>query len=472
MIKKALFSKLPKVDEILNEGKIKGLLENYPRKSVVDSIRNQIDKIRTYIINSDKEKLMDYNIDIEQLLNKIVNQVKKDNKMGLRKVVNATGVIIHTNLGRSLISDEIKEELVDIAFNYSNLEFDIQTNGRGSRYSHIEEIICNLTGAEAALVVNNNAAAVLLVLNTIAKNKEVIVSRGQLVEIGGSFRVPDVMAQSGAKLVEVGTTNKTHIYDYENNINEETAAILKIHTSNYKILGFTKEVQIGELVSLSKSYDLPVIEDIGSGTLIDFSKYGITYEPTVVESIKEGADIVTFSGDKLLGGPQAGIIIGKKKYIDEMKKNQLTRAIRVDKMTLVCLEATLRLYLDEDTAINKIPTLTMMTMNIEIIKKRANELYNRIKNCNKYLQTEIIDGYSQIGGGAMPLEKIPTLLIALRSNGISINQLESSLRNYKIPIICRIQDNKVLLDVRTIKDEEFEIIIGCIKEIKGRDVNE
>ncbi len=282
--------------------------------------------------------------------------------------------MIHTNLGRSLLAKEAIENVIKVSENYSNLEYDLKQGKRGSRYSHVEELIKKVTGAEAAMVVNNNAAAVMLALNTLCEEKEAIVSRGQLVEIGGSFRVPDVMKFSRAHLVEVGTTNRTHLYDYENNINENTGVLLKVHTSNFKIMGFTEEVSSEEMVQLGEKYKLPVMEDIGSGTLVDFSKYGFTYEPTVQSSLEKGVDVVTFSGDKMLGGPQAGIIVGKKKYIDKMKKNQLTRALRIDKMTLAALEGTLKYYIDEKEAIENIPTLNMILSSKEIHKKKSSKI--------------------------------------------------------------------------------------------------
>ncbi|WIF94443.1 L-seryl-tRNA(Sec) selenium transferase [Caminicella sporogenes] len=469
MKKKELLSNLPKIDELLNKKEIQNILNEFPRITVVESIRNQVDKLRKKILKTEDSELINFKIDINDLIKNVFLEVKEANQMSLRRVVNATGVVLHTNLGRALISESIKEALLDVVCNYSTLEFDLSSGKRGLRYAHVEEILCKVTGAEAALVVNNNAAAVLLVLNTMAKGREVIVSRGQLVEIGGSFRVPDVMKQSGAKLVEVGTTNKTHLFDYEDKINEETAAILKVHTSNYRIFGFTKEVEAEDLVSLGKRYDIPVIEDIGSGTLIDFSKYGLKKEPTVKESLEKGVDIVTFSGDKLLGGPQAGIIVGRKEYIEKMKKNQLTRALRVDKMTLTALEATLRLYLNEEKAMREIPTLRMLTMSIEELREKANKLYQIIRERVKNIEIDLIDGYSQVGGGALPLEKLLSVLIAVSSKYFTANKIEVSLRNYKIPIITRISDEKVILDVRTIKEEEFEIIAEAIKSIESRD---
>ena len=348
--------------------------------------------------------------------------------------------------------------VVDIACSYSNLEYDLELGQRGSRYSHIEDIITRITGAEAALVVNNNAAAVMLVLSSLAKDKEVIVSRGELVEIGGSFRVPAVMEQSGAKLVDVGTTNKTHKYDYEDAVGEDTALLLKVHTSNFRILGFTSSVSLEELVEVGSKANIPVVEDIGSGVLIDLSKYGLEYEPTVQESIEKGVDVVTFSGDKLLGGPQAGIIIGKKKFIDKMKKNPLTRAIRVDKFTISALEVVLRQYLNEETAIKNIPTLKMLTINIEELANKANKLYDLLEVYKDKISIEIVDDYSQVGGGSMPLERIKTKAIEIDSKNNDIVKIEKKLREYDIPVICRIYKDKMYLDLRTIDESEIEIV--------------
>jgi len=454
---------IPKVDEILEDEKIRKLIDSMPRKLIIDSIREEIDNLR----NDIKENKIDENEVLkrrELLIDQIVAKSKKKNSLKLRRVINGTGVIIHTNLGRSLINKEIMENVVNIATNYSNLEFDLEKGERGSRYSHLKNIITEITGAEDAMVVNNNAAAVLLVLSTMAKGREVIVSRGELIEIGGSFRIPDVMEQSGATLIAVGTTNKTHLYDYERAINENTAGLMKVHTSNYRILGFTSSVSIDELNTLKEKYNIPLIEDLGSGVLIDISKFGLEYEPTVQDSIKKGVDIVTFSGDKLLGGPQAGIIVGKKKYIDEMKKNPLTRAFRVDKFTLSALEATLRLYLDENTAVEKIPTLNMLSMSLDELNCKAQRLYEGLtrkiedERCN----IKIVDDYSEVGGGSLPLEKIPTKCIKISLNNMNIAELEKALREYHIPIITRIYKDNMYIDLRTVRDDEFDIIIDGI----------
>ncbi|QIB26640.1 L-seryl-tRNA(Sec) selenium transferase [Caloranaerobacter azorensis] len=460
-----LFSMLPKVDELLSDNRINNLMGKIPREYVVEAIREELDIIRRGIRNGE------YNVntlkkETEKLPLYIVNRATNKARPKLKRVVNATGVVIHTNLGRSLISRSVLNNVVEVASNYSNLEFDLDKGIRGSRYSHIEEIIIRITGAESALVVNNNAAAVMLVLSTLAKDKEVIVSRGELVEIGGSFRVPDVMEQSGAKLVDVGTTNKTHLWDYENAINEDTAALLKVHTSNYRILGFTSSVELDELIKLGEKYNIPVIEDLGSGVLVDLSKYGLCYEPTVQDSIKKGADVVTFSGDKLLGGPQAGIIVGKKIYIDRMKKNPLTRAFRVDKFTLAALEPTLSLYLNENEAIKKIPTLNMITMSNDELNEKAKILFDKIKtNIDDRLEIKIVDQFSQVGGGSLPLEKLPTKALEISSYLIGASELEKSLRMYETPIISRIYKDKLYLDVRTIGEDEFDIIVNALKAI-------
>ena len=458
MDKKELFRELPSVDEVLSKDEIKNTLNFYPRSIVLETIREVIELNRRKIINSDKY----LDINIESIINNVIDKVKLKYSLSLKKVINGTGIVIHTNLGRSLVSEQIKDDLFSIATRYSNLEYDIENGERGSRYTHLTDIIKRLTGAEDVLVVNNNASAVLLSLNTLAKEKEVIVSRGELVEVGGSFRIPSIMELSGAKLNEVGSTNKTHLKDYEESINENTGAIMKVHTSNYKILGFTESVEVDKLSNLSKKYNVPLIEDLGSGVFIDLSKYGLSYEPTVLDSLKNGADIVTFSGDKLLGGVQAGIIVGKKEYIQKMKKNQLTRALRVDKLTICALEATLRMYLDEENAIKNIPTLRMLTYNIQELEKKAVGLYDKIKDLKDF-DIKISDSKSQVGGGSMPLEFIDSKVIEIIPKKISVSSLEKKLRLSKSHIIGRIKDEKYILDVRTIFEDEFDLIYEELK---------
>lgn len=460
MNNKELLRKLPKIDEMLKEDIVKKELSSTTRSIVIESLREAIDKFRNDIILG---KIKEFNN--KDILDCFYKKIQRKKIPKLRKVINATGVILHTNLGRSILCKEAIENVISISGDYNNLEYNIESGDRGSRYSHVEDLIKKITGAEAAVVVNNNAAAVMLILNTFCNNKEVIVSRGQLVEIGGSFRIPDIMKFSGAKLVEVGTTNRTHLYDYENNINENTGMLLKVHTSNFKIMGFTKEIPLEDLVSLGKAYDIPVVEDIGSGVLVDFSKYGFVYEPTVMDSIKKNVDIVTFSGDKMLGGPQAGIIAGKKIYIDKIKKNQLIRALRVDKMTLAALEGTLKCYLDEEYAIKNIPTLYSILTPKEIHKKRAQNLRNKLKNQNVNLEIKIEKDYSIVGGGAMPSEKIDTYVLKLKSDIYSAEEIEKRLRENSVPIITRVYNGEVYMDLRTIFDRDFNLIADSLKKL-------
>lgn len=456
--KKELFAMLPSVDEVLGDKRIIDIEKEYPRNLILESVREIIDLKRKSIINLKEDKFEGFKVDFDEIVENSLNQVKINYSLSLKKVINATGTVIHTNLGRSLLSESIKDELWNAASRYSNLEYDIDKGERGSRYSHLTKTIKRLTGAEDVLVVNNNAAAVLLVLSTMAKGGEAIVSRGELVEVGGSFRIPSIMSLSGADLVEVGSTNKTHLRDYEEAITEETKVLMKVHTSNYRILGFTDSVDVEELSKLGKKHDIPVIEDLGSGVFVDVSKYGLSYEPTVLDSIRKGVDIVTFSGDKMLGGPQAGIIVGKKEYIEKMKKNQLTRAIRVDKLTICALEATLRMYLDEEKARENIPTLKMLTYTTEELEMKANTLFKKIEALNLNATINIEDGLSQVGGGSMPLETIKSKVIAITPNEINVSTLEKKLRLSDSYIIARVYDNKYVLDVRTIFEDEFDIV--------------
>lgn len=457
---KDLLRKLPKMDELLEEKSVLHSLDNNMRVIVMESLRETIEFYRKSILKDDIEDFSKE--DIMSYFNKILEKKRKPN---LKKVVNGAGIVIHTNLGRSILCDEALENVIDVAKNYNNLEYDLIEGKRGSRYSHIEEIIKKITGAEAAVVVNNNAAAVMLVLNTLCEDKEAIVSRGQLVEIGGSFRIPEVMKFSRAKLMEVGTTNRTHLYDYEDNINENTGVLLKVHTSNFKIMGFTEEVPIEELVELGIKYDKPIIEDIGSGVLLDLSKYGFIHEPTVQESIKKGIDVVTFSGDKMLGGPQAGIIVGKKKYIDRIKKNQLARALRIDKMTLAALEGTLTCYLDEKEALKRVPTLRMMLLDPEELKRRAQKLKRKLQGAPKHFSFNIEKDFSMVGGGSMPTEKIESYALKVKSDKVPASVIEEKLRSNTIPIIARVYNGEIIIDVRALLEEDLDIIAKAFKSM-------
>ena len=464
MEKNELLRLIPKVDDMINNEVLTEAADKAGRQIILDAVREVIDETRNRILDSQDVEPDDLNIN--SLLKKIVLRACSVNEMNLKKVINATGVILHTNLGRAPINRELRDKVWEIAENYSTLEYNVQTGERGSRYDHVQGLITKITGAEAAFTVNNNAAAVMLALNTLAAGKSVVVSRGELVEIGESFRIPEIMEKSGAKLVEVGSTNKTRLSDYEKAVADgETGALLKVHTSNYRIVGFTEETGLSELVELGKTRGIPVLHDIGSGLLIDLGKYGIPGEITVQDSIKAGADIVCFSGDKLLGGPQAGIIAGKKDLIDKMKKNPLTRAFRTDKLTLAALEATLRLYLDTDSAVSRIPALSMITMPKEVLRQRSDILYEllveNVKNCVIFAE----DGCSQAGGGSLPLFELPARIVKVKPLKLSANELEERLRNNRVPVIARINRDNVCLDVRTIRDEDFHLVVAAFTEI-------
>lgn len=463
-IDKSLLRELPKVDDVIRHQLITDLLDNYPRQVVVEGIRSTIDKFRIDILNG-QFKGNTENIK-EQVVRQSMVLIKNSLKPNLRRVINATGVVLHTNLGRALLSSSARFAVDAVASNYCNLEINLETGKRGSRYEPVEELLTRLTGAEAALVVNNNASAVLLALGTLAKEHEVIVSRGQLVEIGGSFRIPEVMEQSGAKLVEVGSTNKTHPADYRRGITENTALLLHVHTSNYRIVGFTRETTVEELVEIGQENKLPVMSDLGSGFLVDLSHYGLPKEPSVQETVAVGADVVTFSGDKLLGGPQAGIIVGKRQYIERMKKNPLTRAVRINKFTVAALEATLRDYLDEEKVLKSIPTLRMLTETTNEILPRAEELAQTLKNkLTVKADLQIIEGYSQVGGGSMPTAELPTYLLACAPSNMSVEKLAVSLRAAEPAVVARVQDDKYQIDLRTVQPEEINLLAEVIASV-------
>jgi L-seryl-tRNA(Ser) seleniumtransferase len=463
-----LLRMLPGVDHILELTKTQAALNDVPQTVLVNVIRTTIESYRNRILSEDI-RMSEKALSEDQILNDVSYSVHRAMTPNLRRVVNATGVVVHTNLGRSLLAQDADEHLAVIAGRYSNLEYDLAAGRRGSRYSSVEGIICEISGAEAAMVVNNNAAAVLLCLETFARNKTVIVSRGELVEIGGSFRIPDVMAKSGGILKEVGTTNRTHLRDYEDAIDEKTGLLLKVHCSNYSVVGFTAALSLGELVELGARHNIPVMEDLGSGTFIDFSKYGLSKEPTVQESVSTGADLITFSGDKLLGGPQAGIIVGKKDMIETVRSNPLTRALRIDKLTLAALEYTLRLYRDEEKAVMLIPTLRMLTSSGESLAKKANQLVQALKSIDDArLEISTIVRSSKAGGGALPLLELPSQCIRLKIQGLSTSRVEKNMRNNNPPIIGRIEEDHFIIDMRTIQEDEISIIENAIANLLER----
>ncbi|MGB9710200.1 MAG: L-seryl-tRNA(Sec) selenium transferase [Thermodesulfovibrio sp.] len=454
MDKPDILRKIPSVDRILKNEKIKVLFKEYSYSLVREAVRKVLDSLRAKVL---KDNFLE--IDEDSIIEEIKNSLNK--KYSLQPVINATGVVIHTNLGRAILPEEAIKHVVEIAQSYSNLEYDLEKGQRGKRYVHIVDAVRKIVNVESAVVVNNNAGAVFLCLNTLAKDKEVVVSRGELVEIGGSFRIPDVMAQSGAILREVGTTNKTRLSDYERAINENTALLLKVHRSNFKIIGFTEEVSVKELCELGKQRGIPVMVDLGSGCFIDLKKYGFYGEPSVQEVVDEGADIVTFSGDKLLGGAQAGFIIGKSALIERISKNPLMRALRVDKLTLAAVEATLMFYLDEKEAIEKIPTLRMILEPPEKIKRRAAKILKLFKKHG--IEAMLKEDVSMPGGGSLPESGVKTYVIAIRTD--KPDEFSGKLRQTQPPVIGRIKEDFVIFDARTLQEREIPLLVKAVKQI-------
>lgn len=456
-----LYRHLPSVDRLLDRLAAESGLEAIPRPLVKDLVNAFLDGLREDIRQGRLTEARE--LEPEELLPALVRFVRDRGAPRFTRVLNATGVVVHTNMGRSLLAEQAIEAVAGANAYYSNLELDLSTGGRGSRYSHVEELLCRITGAEAALVVNNNAAAVLLVLETLAKGGEVVVSRGQLVEIGGSFRIPEVMAKSGAVLREVGATNRTHPRDYESAISDRTAALMKVHTSNYRIVGFTREVSLQELRVLGERYDLPVIEDLGSGNLVPCD--ALSGEPTVQSVVAAGADVVTFSGDKVLGGPQAGLIVGREKYISEIKKNPLNRALRIDKMTLAALEATLRLCLDPDTALASIPTLRMITAGFETLKSQAGRLARLLRaELGPLAEVTSRRDASRVGGGSYPERDLPTVLVCVRPASCSVSALRRRLLSTDPPLVARVEEDELRLDPRTLSPSEHKLAARALAQ--------
>jgi L-seryl-tRNA(Ser) seleniumtransferase len=460
-----LLRMLPAVDRLMGLAQKEACFELVPATVVVNAIRSVIETDRRRIREGARPPAEKDFADAA-VMQRVKDAVRSAMQPKLRRVINATGVVIHTNLGRSLLAPEALENLAVVAGRYSNLEYDLAAGRRGSRYMAVRDLLCEITGAEDAMVVNNNAGAVLISLETIARSRGVIVSRGDLVEIGGSFRIPDVMTKSGAILKEVGTTNRTHLRDYEGAIDPDTALLLKVHWSNYSIVGFTAQVPLRELVELGARRGVPVMEDLGSGTFIDFSRYGLLKEPTVQDSVASGADVITFSGDKLLGGPQAGVIVGRRSIIEAIRKNPINRALRIDKLTLAALESTLRLYRDEKQAVATIPTLRMLTENEEAVQPRAEELARRLKGIgDPRLKVEIVRLSSKAGGGSLPLLDLPSRCLRVHVDGLTANQLELNLRRYDPPIIGRIEDGAFLMDARTLQPDEAPFIAAALAAV-------
>ncbi|MFH1881834.1 MAG: L-seryl-tRNA(Sec) selenium transferase [Planctomycetota bacterium] len=459
-----LLRKLPPVDGLLKDPDLDSFVAEVGRQVVADSIRRAIDEVRELLLAKTAPE-MDETTIRQKIIADTKRRVKAVMRPYYRRVVNATGIILHTGLGRAVLPSQALRQIQDELSGYSLLQADTETGKRSKRDQRIEQLLQQLTGAEAATVVNNNAAATSIVLNTVANGKEVIVSRGQLVEIGGSFRLPDVMAFSGAKLVEVGATNKTHPRDYVNAITENTAAILRVHPSNYKIQGFSSEVPLDELVEIAHSHELIMIDDVGAGALIDFSQFGFEPEPTLTESISQGADIVTASADKLIGASQGGIILGKAELIEAVRRNQFARIVRVGKLTLVALEATLKLFLDESMALSQVPTLQMLRHDVSEIDKKAERLASQLGKSISNSTITTIPGFSQMGSGSLPTQNLATTLVAIRPEKNSAELLASQLRRYSTPIFTRIQNDQVLIDPRTLLGGDDKIVIKALLDI-------
>jgi L-seryl-tRNA(Ser) seleniumtransferase len=448
-----LLRELPSVDRLLKHAACEPLLKRYNRGYVVEKCRTMLDRMRAEIRQT--KAISPEEVREEAILRRLEGVIAAESRPELVRVVNATGTILHTNLGRALLSAEAMEAVAAVGGQPVNLEYDLSAGKRGRREGAVEALLTELTGAEAATVVNNNAAAVLLGLNTLADGKEVVVSRGELIEIGGSFRIPEIMAKSGAILKEVGSTNRTHPEDYEKAINDKTALLLKVHTSNYKVVGFTAEVALEELVALGTKHNIPVMEDLGSGALVDLSRYGLPKEPLVGERIQAGADVITFSGDKILGGPQAGLMVGKKGLIARMNKNHLQRALRCGKLTLAALEATLRLYRQSPDITAAIPTLKAFTRPVDEIRKIGEAILPRLRQAlDEEFTMRLENSTAQIGSGALPTEELPTVVIAIEHKTLGAKSVAQKFRAAQPPIIGRIKDNLFLLDLRTIFDPE------------------
>lgn len=455
---------LPSVDALLKDPDLESCTTELGRTVVANSIRRAIEEVRELLMaqtlaETDEDAIR------QKIIIDVKHRLKTISRPHYRKVVNATGIILHTALGRAVLPAKALRQIQDELSGYSLLQTDTETGKRSKRDGCVEQLLQQLTGAEAATVVNNNAAATSIVLNTVADGKEVIVSRGQLVEIGGSFRLPDVMAFSGAKLVEVGATNKTHPHDYLNAITENTAAILRVHPSNYKIQGFSSEVSLDELVEIAHAHGLVMVDDVGAGALIDFSQFGFEPEPILRESIAKGADIVTSSADKLIGAAQSGIILGRAKLIDAVRKNQFARIVRVGKLTLAALEATLKLFLDESIALREVPTLQMLRRDSSEIAKQAEDIAMELKKSVSGVAVTTICGFSQMGSGSLPAQNLATTLVALQSEQISAESLAQQLRQYNTPIFSRIQNDQVLIDPRTLLSGDDKIVIEAMIEI-------
>jgi L-seryl-tRNA(Ser) seleniumtransferase len=465
--KSELYRSLPSVDELVRLPELTSLVEHAGHAAVTEAARAVLARVREEIAAGRLDRA-GVDLAVSGLTEAIERELRRALQHSLQSVINATGVVLHTNLGRAPLGSAALEHLGQIAATYSNLEFDIAQGERGKRDVHVQRLFAQLLGSVAAeqistVVVNNNAAAVLLGLNTLAEGGEVIVSRGELVEIGGSFRIPEVMAKSDAILREVGTTNRTRIGDYERAINEKTRLLLRVHRSNFQITGFTEQPFLDALVDLGRKHGIPVMEDLGSGALVDLRSLGISSEPGVADSLRAGVDVVTYSGDKLLGGPQAGLLSGRRELIARIRSNPLFRALRVDKLTYAALEATLLAYVRQDH--DSIPALRMLRLTAEEIQGRAEAMKKTLQSEKGRLGLEMVDGRSIVGGGAAPAASLPTRLLAVTCEGLSADELAARLRTCEPPVIARVEEGRVLLDLRTVFQEQDELVMRALAAI-------
>jgi L-seryl-tRNA(Ser) seleniumtransferase len=459
---------IPSVNELLQCAPLRGLVEQISRSAVVSTVRAVLDEVRGELQTAAGETALP---SVSELAERIARRVVQIENVRLRPVINATGILLHTGLGRAPLAQEAIDEIAAVAGDYANLEIDLATGQRSRRVVAVEGLLTELTGAEAALVVNNNAGATMLTLAALAAGREVIVSRGELVEIGGSFRLPDVMAASGAVLREVGTTNKTHLDDYLAALGERTAALMLVHPSNYTVVGFTEHVGLEELVEAARPRQIPVIHDVGSGALVDFAQFGFAGEPVAGQSIRAGADLVLFSGDKLLGGPQCGIVIGRKNLVERLQRHPMSRALRVGKLTLAALGATLRLYRDPQQARRAIPLLHLLTTPVENLKGRAERLAPQLAAAHAVAKAEAVAGTTYLGGGSIPMQQLPTWCIAVQPKGMTVDRLAAALRNGTPPVVGRIQQGQLLLDLRSVMPRQDQQLVEAVRGL-GRATQE
>lgn len=457
---------LPKVDRLLEEEAIRELIRSHPRSVVVNAVREVLEEERKKLMQGTSTTVPATAI----LAGRVALRIEGSSRPGVRRCVNGAGIILHTALGRAPLAEAAQQALADAVRSYCTLQVNLETGKRGDRYAHVEQLLRRLTGAEAALVVNNNAAATMLILNTLAQGKEVVISRGELVEIGGSFRIPDVLARSGAILVEVGTTNRTHLKDYRGALTPQTAVILKVHQSNYRIEGFTSQVAIGQLAELGREHHVLVVDDVGSGALVDLSRWGLPKEPLVADSVAAGADVVCFSGDKLIGGPQCGIIVGKTAVVDRLKTNQLVRALRCDKLTFAVLEATLRLFLDEEWLLRHHPVMKMLTMPEREIRSRCGRIKRALVGIVREGDTiTIVRDTSEVGSGSLAAVGLPTWVVAIAIAGLPAERLAALMRKASTPVFGRVKDDIFLLDGRTIRDDEIKLVAEGMRQAISND---